>query len=257
VTHQRDWEVRWFRAPRSQPSGSSANARQLISSSRNQIAPNFSPDGTRIAFVSNRSGASEIWVCNADGSGQSQVTSLGVDETGMPRWSPDGKRIVFDSRVSGESRIYIVDPDYGVARELAINIHGNNLPAWSHDGRWIYFVNGEDAHNSTIWKVSPEGSPAVRLVDIEATFPLESRDGQQVYFSHDRKLWRVGTDGSSEQEVQGMPKLQPNGDTWVPTQNGIYFMAVVRHQTEVDFFDFKRRKVRRVLHGEYETRPHP
>jgi Tol biopolymer transport system component/DNA-binding winged helix-turn-helix (wHTH) protein/tRNA A-37 threonylcarbamoyl transferase component Bud32 len=222
------------------------NARQLISSSRNQIAPNFSPDGTRIAFVSNRSGASEIWVCNADGSGQSQVTSLGVDETGMPRWSPDGKRIVFDSRVSGESRIYIVDPDYGVARELAINIHGNNLPAWSHDGRWIYFVNGEDAHNSTIWKVSPEGSPAVRLVDIEATFPLESRDGQQVYFSHDRKLWRVGTDGSSEQEVQGMPKLQPNADTWVPTQSGIYFMAVVRHQTELDFFDFKRRKVRRV-----------
>jgi serine/threonine protein kinase/Tol biopolymer transport system component len=221
-------------------------ARPFIASSRDQIAPSFSPDGTRIAFASNRSGTSEIWVCNADGTGQSQVTSLGVDLTGMPRWSPDGKRIVFDSRVIGESNIYIVDPDSGVTHELGTSIHGNNLPAWSHDGRWIYFVNGEDAHNPTIWKVSPEGGPAVKLTGIEATFPLESRDGQQVYFSHDRKLWSVGTHGSSEQEVRGMPELQPNGDTWVPTQNGIYFMTVVRHQTELDFFDFKTRKVRRV-----------
>jgi serine/threonine protein kinase/Tol biopolymer transport system component len=221
-------------------------AQQFIASSRNQIAPNFSPDGARIAFVSNRSGASEIWVCNADGSGQSQVTSLGVDQTGMPRWSPDGKRIVFDSRVSGESDIYIVDPNNRVTHKLGIDIHGNNLPVWSHDGRWIYFVNGEDAHNPTIWKVSPEGGSAMKLTGVEATFPLESRDGQQVYFSRERKLWRVGTDGSSEQEVQGMPRLQPNGDTWVPTQNGVYFMAVVRHKAEVDFFDFKRRRVRRV-----------
>ncbi|HET6177869.1 MAG TPA: protein kinase [Candidatus Sulfotelmatobacter sp.] len=221
-------------------------AQQFIASSRNQIAPNFSPDGTQIAFVSNRSGASEIWVCNADGSGQSQVTSLGIDQTGMPRWSPDGKRIVFDSRVSGESNLYIVDPSNGVTHKIGIDIHGNNLPVWSHDGKWIYFVNGEDVHNPTIWKVSPEGGPAMKLTDVEATFPLESPDGQQVYFSHERKLWRVGTAGSSEQEVQGMPRLQPNGDTWVPTQNGIYFMAVVRHKAEVDFFDFKSRRVRRV-----------
>ena len=44
-----------------------------------------------------------------------------------------------------------------------------------------------------------------------------------------------------------MPQVQFNGDTWVPTESGIYFMTVVKKQTEVHFFDFKRQKVSRVF----------
>jgi serine/threonine protein kinase/Tol biopolymer transport system component len=228
-------------------SGSPPQTRKLIVSSRDQIAPNFSPDGRRIAFSSNRSGGVEVWVCDAEGSNAVQVTSYGIAATGMPRWSPDGKRIAFDSRVGGEANIYIVDPNGGVARKLSIDLHGNNLPSWSHDGRWIYFVNGEDARNSTIWRVSSEGGHAVRIAATEATFPQESLDGQYVYFARKRRLWRVRTDGSADQEVPGMPELQSNGDTWVPTGSGIYFMTDVKHQTEVHFFDFSSQKVKRVF----------
>ena len=87
-------------------SKSPPQARKLISSSREQIAPNFSPDGSKIAFESTRSGGSEVWVCDADGSNAVQLTSFGIRATGMPRWSPDGKLIAFDSRVGGEANIY-------------------------------------------------------------------------------------------------------------------------------------------------------
>ena len=227
-------------------SESPPQARKLIASSREQIAPNISPDGSKIAFTSNRSGSVEVWVCNDDGSNAVQLTSYGVLATGMPRWSPDSKLIAFDSRVGGEANIYVVDPNGGVARKLNIDVHGNNLPSWSHDGRWIYFVNGEDARNPTIWKVPSEGGRAVRITETEATYPLESPGGQFVYFSHHRKLWRARTDGTAEQEVPGMPDLQNNGDTWVPTGSGIYFMADAKHQTEVDFFDFRSQKARRI-----------
>jgi len=228
-------------------SGSPPQARKLIVSSRQQFAPNISPDGSKIAFQSNRSGGSEVWVCNADGSDAVQLTSYGILATGMPRWSPDGKLIAFDSRVGGEANIYTVDPNGGVAHKLSIDIHGNNLPSWSQDGRWIYFVNGEDARESAIWKVSSAGGHAIRIAETEATYPLESPDGQYVYFARNRRLRRARTDGSDEQEVAGMPNLRATADIWVPTESGIYFMADVNHHTEVDFFDLNSHKVRRVF----------
>ncbi len=103
-------------------SGSPVQAQKLISSSREQIAPSFSPDGSKIAFSANRSGAVEVWVCDADGSNAVQLTSYGVRATGMPRWSPDGKLLAFDSRAGGESNIYVIDPNVGVARKLSIDI---------------------------------------------------------------------------------------------------------------------------------------
>ncbi len=235
-------------------SGSPPRAQKLIGSSREQIAPNFSPDGNKIAFSANRSGASEVWVCNSDGSNDVQLTSYGISATGMPRWSPDGKLIAFDSRVGGESNIYILDPNTGVAHKLSIDIHGNNLPSWSHDGRYIYFVNGEDARAPTIWKVSSEGGRAVRIAATEATYPQESSDGQYLYFARKKRLWRANPDGSAEQPMAGMPELQDNEDTWAPTASGIYFMADVnqqtdsaKHQTDVAFFDFNSRKIRTIF----------
>jgi Tol biopolymer transport system component len=76
--------------------------------------------------------------------------------------------------VGGEANIYTVDPNGGVAHKLSIDIQGNNMPSWSHDGRWICFINGEDARESAIWKVSSAGGHAIRIAETEATYPLES-----------------------------------------------------------------------------------
>lgn len=219
------------------------HARKAISSSRVQSSPDLSPDGNQIAFWSNRSGSSEIWVSNTDGSNALRLTSFGGNTTANPRWSPDGKLIAFDSRANGEANLYLVDPKGGVPRKLDIDIRGNSLPSWSHDGKWIYFVNETDPYHATGWKVPSTGGHAVPITQGEDWWPVESPDGQVVYFIRQWRLWSVRNDGTDEKQVEGMPELR--GST--PFKSGIYFIgAGSETKSAIKFFDLETKKVRLV-----------
>jgi Tol biopolymer transport system component len=170
--------------------GSRAQAHKLIVSSAEQQAPSISPDGRRIAFESNRNGTNEVWVCDGDGSNALQLTSFGV-LTGTPRWSPDGGLIAFDSRFGGESNLYTIDPAGGVPAKLNIDVSDNSEPSWSPDGQWIYFLQGEDISEPSVWKVPSRGGHAVQLASAPASYPLVSPDGQSVYFFRRRKIWQM------------------------------------------------------------------
>jgi Tol biopolymer transport system component len=74
--------------------------RTLISSTKEDYSPQFSPDGKKIALVSERSGSLEIWICASDGGSCSPATAFG--ESGSPKWSPDGRQIAFDSIKYGQ-----------------------------------------------------------------------------------------------------------------------------------------------------------
>jgi len=218
-----------------------ARAQKIVTSSRVQIQPRYSPDGSRIAFESDRSGEEEVWMSEADGTNPVQLSAFGSESTGSPSWSPDGKLIAFDSRTEGESNIYVVDPHAGVPRKLNIDVHGNNAPRWSLDGAWIYFENGEDARHPTIWKVPSSGGHALQIAKHPSTIPIESPDGQHVYFVRDDHLWVVKSDGTDEQQVEGMPSGW-DGDRWVPYAAGIYFFD----EKTLSFFNFSTKKTRRV-----------
>jgi len=232
-----------------------APAREVVSSSRLQWAPNISPDGKQIAFESNRSGSHEVWICDADGSNAVQLSSFGIRYTGSPHWSPDGKLIAFDSRIGGEANIYLVDPHGGVPRKLAIDLHGNSFPRWSHDGNWIYFINGDDSGKPQVWKVPSDGGHAVPVAGPASSWPIESPDGQYVYFSRDFRLWRVGTDGTGEQQIQGMPRVAYWGEALSPFGSGIYFLQYTNNKPEIDFFDLSTQKIRRAFVPEKPVYP--
>lgn len=221
--------------------------RKLIVSSREQKAPDISPDQGRIAFESTRSGSNELWICDADGTNARQLTSFGIRATGTPQWSLDGRTIAFDSRVDGEANIYLIDPNRGVPQKLYVaNVHGNNLPSWSRDGKWIYFVHGEDARRPSIWKVPLTGGEAVEIAGSPATYPQESPDGRYVYFVRNSKLWRSNADGSAAGEVRGMPQLKPLGDKWLPYGGGIYYFSDVQGKTALDYLDLTSGRFQRV-----------
>jgi len=238
-----------WRVDLSQPQ---APAQKVVASSRKETAGKYSPDGTQITFQSNRSGNDEIWISDSDGSNAVQLSSFGNSGTGTPRWSPDGKLIAFDSRVGGESSIYLVDPHGGIPKKLNVDIRGNNLPSWSRDGKWIYFVNGEDANNSSVWKVPAEGGHALQLAQHPATFPLESPDARQVYFVRQDQLWSVSTDGSDPHQIAVVPEFE--GDAWVPFGSGIYFWHYTSdNKTVIEFLDLITKKVRPVFFPEKDN----
>jgi Tol biopolymer transport system component len=119
--------------------------------------PQFSPDGSRIAFESTRSAAYEIWMCRNDGSGLIQLSHFN-SVSGTPRWSPDGKQIVFDSLNAGNADVFVVDSQGGPPRRLTSEPSIEGVPSWSRDGNWMYFKSQcrragmEDAfHRGTVW----------------------------------------------------------------------------------------------------------
>jgi Tol biopolymer transport system component len=85
------------------PGEGEGDAERLIASTRLENHPEYSPKVDAVAFMSSRSGSTEIWLSHADGSNQRQLTSMGGPLTANPRWSPDGTTIRFDSRLKGSA----------------------------------------------------------------------------------------------------------------------------------------------------------
>ena len=119
--------------PHDRTSPAGRNGAPFIVSTRLELGPRFSPDGKRIAFVSGRSsrtGSSEIWVCDSEGSNQVQVTSVGADAAN-PSWSPDSERIAFDSTAEGNLAIYVISANGGKPLRLTRDSADNSEPSWS------------------------------------------------------------------------------------------------------------------------------
>ena len=232
-------------------------ATPLVTSTREQNLPSISPDGRKVAFGSTRSGYTEIWVCEADGTNAVQLTFL-KSLTGTPRWSPDGKQILFDSRAGGEASLYLIGANGGAPRKLELGTHSNSLGAWSNDGRWIYYEKDSDSGASSIWKIPAIGGSATPVAKAPSTYPIASPDGSYIYFvrevGYQTRLWKVQPDGSGETVVQAMPALR-FVDEWWPVKNGVYFIGDVGSKQTIEFLDLQTSKIRQVYTLEKSPEP--
>jgi Tol biopolymer transport system component/DNA-binding winged helix-turn-helix (wHTH) protein len=176
---------------------------RLLSSTRADFNPQYSPDGKRIAFHSTRSGWSEVWVCDSDGSNPRQLTFFQAPMTGSPRWSPDGGHIVFDSNIEGQFELYTISADGGKPRRLTTSRADEALGSWSQDGKSIYF--GSDRSGEwQVWKMPAEGGNATQITQHGGAVAFESPDGRIVYYSKGRletSLWMIPVGGGKEQQI--------------------------------------------------------
>lgn len=202
--------------------------------------PQFSPDGTKIAFESDRSGYQEIWVCNRDGSNPAQITSM-AGYAGTPRWSPDSRSLAFDFRPKEHSEIYVVEVPAGTPRQITTVPGANNVvPSWSRDGQWVYFASRGGGKDFQVWKVPIQGGPAVQMTKKGGFAPLEADDGF-LYYAKDFSIpgiWKVPNHGGTEAAVLDTSDA-PEWSEWAVVPGGMYFVNSRSSPKPIlEFFDF-------------------
>jgi len=219
-----------------------------ISSTRQDQNPHLSPDGRRVAFSSNRSGETEIWVAEPDGSNAFQVTSMGAPATGTARWSPDGESLTFNSNLEGHWDIYVIGASGGKPRRLTADPANDAVPSFSHDGRWIYF-NSNRTGGYQIWKIPASGGNALQVTQNAGYVALESPDGAYLYYTQTlgvpSALWRISTSG-------GTPEKMAEGVVWrafAVVDRGVYYIDQDSGATRLQFLDIASRRTTTVARG--------
>jgi Tol biopolymer transport system component len=215
----------------------------LIGSSRVNHSPQYSPDGSRIAFISDRSGGPEVWVAKSDGSEQRRVTnSRLVRPIGSPNWSPDGKQFVYDSVPSGLSQIYLMNVDGTNQRQFTTDPWEEMMPSWAVDGRFIYYVVRRNGALS-LWKKPVDGGNPIHIVDGVFSDGLESPDGQHVFFSRPTPgIWEAPSNGGAARLIPELAGVVDSRHCFV-NRTGIYFLAHELPPWEIRYFDFATHRV--------------
>jgi len=183
-----------------------------------------SPDGMRLAFSSNRSGAREIWVADVSGDHALQLTTFGGPVPGTARWSPDQQHIVFDARPQGNSDIFVVPAAGGPIRQLTDDRGEDARPAWARDGRSIYFSSNRTGRQE-IWQVPADGGPAIQITKVGAGSVKVSRDGTWLFYQGltlPLTIHRIRPDGSDDTVVVDEDVRIGMYNT---TANGLWFVT--------------------------------
>jgi Tol biopolymer transport system component/tRNA A-37 threonylcarbamoyl transferase component Bud32 len=221
----------------------------LISSTRNDNSPQISPDGKKIVFQSSRSGNTEIWVCDADGSNAVQITSFNGPAVTTPRWSPDNKRIAFDSNAAGEYDVYVVDADGGKPKRMTTNPANDGNPNWTPDGQWIYFDSARSGAQQ-VWKMPANGGAEVQVTKDGGYAPRISPDGKFLYYLKalfTTSLWKVPITGGEPSEVLENLSMYEN---LAIAKSGVYFAPAedaVGNGSSIQFLRFDTNKISKVV----------
>jgi len=219
------------------------SATKLLYSTRAQRNPRPSADGTHIAFQSNRSGSTEIWLADGAGADPVRLTSFNGPFTDNPSWCSDGRRIAFDSSASGVDAIYTEDITERLPRKVVTSQTNLTRPVWSQDCRWLFASDGRPR----LYRFPSSGGPA-QLVTSRPAYNAVALADRLIFSVMDEKgivLWSRRSASDPEQPVEGMPRLG-YADAWTATASGIYYTCSPVAQPTVNFYDFATRSSHQV-----------
>ncbi len=192
---------------------------RLIASSAQDASPQYSPQGDRICFRSDRSGEEQMWVSDSDGGRAVQVTQ-GALRPSVGRWSPDGRTVIFNNTTTAD--LYAVRLGAGGEWSVqALGVQGVH-PVFSADGQWIYAGT-----MTSMVKIRAEGGAATEIAPMMGISLGASRDDRYVYFVREpagTALWRVDVaSGATEKVLDGL--VPYCSSCWALSPSGIYFLG--------------------------------
>jgi len=172
VTSTRGGNVDLYSFDRDQPD----TLHKLTDLPGSETSATFSPDGTKIAYVSDAGGNLDIFVADADGTNPVQLTMTLALE-GSPAWTPDGSRIFYESDESGSSQIWAMNADGSDPVQITRGDGSNYRPSVSPDGQRVVFASSRD-RNYEIYMMNLDGSNQTNLTESPGneTFPVWMSD---------------------------------------------------------------------------------
>ena len=184
-----------------------------------------------MAFVSNRDRNQEIYVMEANGRNQINLTNNPADDS-SPAWSPDGNRIVFESKRSGNWSIYVMDADGSNLRKLTDDKMSVS-PAWFPDGLKIAFCSVAGTYDNRpvlgIFTMNEDGTNRTLLWKGFGIDPAVSPDGGKIAFGelnslHGKttQMWMMNSDGTGGRRVN-IGLYSPAGFSWSPSGEAVVF----------------------------------
>lgn len=200
-------------------------------SSRADTTPQLSSNGSKMYFISLRSGANEIWSCDVPTGRAQRLTSFNGPLVGSLRLSPDERQLLFDGVREGRWTIFRLSLTPGSRPIPLVNDPSDSVhPSWSHDGQMVYF-SSDRSGTWEIWRQPLHGlrSP-VQVTDRGGWESFETADGKTLYFNkrNQEGLWSrslVAADAPAE-SVLG---FGANG-RWSLTRDHLYVLADLPHQ---------------------------
>jgi TolB protein len=167
--------------------------------------PVYSPDGTRIAFMSGRDGNPEIYVMNADGSNSRRLTNHPAGD-GTPTWSPNGQQIAFVSDRTGTPQIYIMGLDGSNVRRITMNESWADQPTWSSAFNEIAYAGRTGSgYDIKIFDIASGEARQITFSEGSNERPAYSPNGRHLAFTSTRsggtQVFTVGRDGKDLRQI--------------------------------------------------------
>jgi Tol biopolymer transport system component len=225
----------------------------------NGFDPSVSPDGTKITFCSLRMEQySQIYVMNADGTGEKRLTNITTGDACGPAWSHDGKKVAFYAfaltHPSRNPAIWLMDPDGTNLKQLTEHAVS---PTWSPDDRQIAFASNR-VGKFQIYAMNSDGSNVRRLTNDkgEDSSPAWAPDGAAIVFVSDREgehpaLFLMGADGSEQRRLVFSKRQDFCFPAWSLDGSTIAFSALNRVATQFIRFGEERPRCE-MWTGEYQ-----
>ena len=168
--------------------------------------PQWSPDGKRIAFVSDRSGQEEIWVCDEQGRELKRLTTSQTQK-GTPVWSPDSQSLLYSASDRALHRCNLADnKDVVVTRGEVVAFGSTAIsnPRWSPDGKWISFSKSGRDLLPHVYVMPAAGGEAKRITDADSysdSSALWTPDGKALVYLAGLDTGNIGQSGRSTAQI--------------------------------------------------------